>query len=99
MEKYVDKENGKVVKAIRFTPNTIDKTVKTVASQVSLVTIKYIKAQYIIILHYPFGNQDELVAAEGDYIVESDEIPNTIPKLHYFEKLSSYEFESKFRPL
>lgn len=96
---YQNKETGHKIKAIHFTANSIDETVKAIADQVSSITIVYENGKYVISTTSLFGDIKVFMAKEGDYIIESDEIPDTMPQLHYFSRMSAYEFDKIFTPV
>lgn len=98
-KKYQNKETGQTINAVHFTSNSIDETVKAVADQVCAITIVYENGEYAIAATLPFGDNKIFIAHEGDYIIENDEIPDTIPQLHNFKIMKTYEFERNFIPV
>ena len=98
-KKYQNKKTGEIINAVHFTANSIDETVKAIADQVCAITIVYENGEYAVATTLPFGDNKIFIAHEGDYIIENDEIPDTIPQLHNFKSMKSYEFERKFIPL
>lgn len=98
LRKFKNKETGEEVKAIQFTRDSINETVLSVGDQASKIMIEYICGEYSLTAKYIFGNRDYFIAKEGDYIIESDEIPDTLPRLHYFSRMSAQEFDKIFSP-
>ncbi len=97
-KKYQDKETGSKISAIHFTPESINETVKSMADQVERIDVQYCNGKYSLTANLPFGENRIFSAFEGDYIVEGDEIPNTMPQLHNFKRMSPHEFERNFSP-
>lgn len=99
LRKFENKETGEEVKAVHFTRDSINETVLSIADQTSKIMIEYICGEYSLTAKYIFGDRDYFIAKEGDYIIESDEIPDTLPKIHYFSTMSAYEFDKIFSPM
>lgn len=99
MKKFINKKTGAEVKAVHFTRDSINETVLSIADQTSKIMIEYKLGEYSLTANYIFGDRDYFIAKEGDYIIESDEIPDTLPRLHYFSRMSAQEFDKIFSPI